>query len=323
MRLPVRMSVDRSLRRLRNLQGFLRGGETHTLRIEPCRHCSKSIGGKDQVSIGEVSIKIKTPKSPELVPTNYLSHETPQSVLRHLRWIMQKDLLGQDVFLIGAPGPLRRQIAMMYLELTKREAEYVSLSRDTTEADLKQRREIRSGSAFYLDQCAVRAAVNGHVLILEGIEKAERNVLPILNNLLENREMQLEDGRFLVAADRYDKLLQDHTKEELDELKLVRVDERFRVIALGLPIPRYQGNPLDPPLRSRFQARDINPAPFQEQYETLYNSVSNIRPDRLSQLLSFASTMITSESNSLGLPDFPITTFKISLKFWMCSQMPM
>ena len=28
---------------------------------------------------------------------------------------------------------------------------------------------------------------------------------------------------------------------------------------------------------------------------------------RISQLLSFASTMITSESNSLGLPDFPIT----------------
>jgi hypothetical protein len=28
---------------------------------------------------------------------------------------MQKDLLGQDVFLIGPPGPLRRSIAMQYL----------------------------------------------------------------------------------------------------------------------------------------------------------------------------------------------------------------
>ena len=64
---------------------------------------------------------------------------------------------------------------------------------------------------FYF-QCAVRAAVNGHVLVLEGIEKAERNVLPILNNLLENREMQLEDGRFLVAANRYDKLLQVNSR---------------------------------------------------------------------------------------------------------------
>ena len=118
------------------------------------------------------------------------------------------------------------------------------------------------GTAYYIDQCAVRAALEGRVLVLEGVEKAERNVLPVLNNLLENREMQLEDGRFLVAAERYDKLLQEHTQEELDSLKLVRVNERFRVIALGLPVPRYQGNPLDPPLRSRFQARDVHPLPF-------------------------------------------------------------
>jgi midasin (ATPase involved in ribosome maturation) len=54
----------------------------------------------------------------------------------------------------------------------------------------------------------VRAAVEGRILVLEGIEKAERNVLPILNNLLENREMHLEDGRFLIPASQYDKLLQ-------------------------------------------------------------------------------------------------------------------
>ena len=108
----------------------------------------------------------------------------------------------------------------------------------------------------------MRAALEGRILVLEGIEKAERNVLPVLNNLLENREMQLDDGRFLVAAKRYDSLLETHSQEELDALRLVRVSEDFRVIALGLPVPRYQGNPLDPPLRSRFQARDVNPTPF-------------------------------------------------------------
>lgn len=81
---------------------------------------------------------------------------------------------------------------------------------------------------------------------------AERNVLPVLNNLLENREMHLEDGRLLIPASRYDKLLEDHTQQELDEWKLVRVSEDFRVIALGLPVPTYVGNPLDPPLRSRY-----------------------------------------------------------------------
>merc|ERR1711971_602400 len=181
----------------------------------------------------------------------------PNETMKDLRWMLQKDLLGQDIFLLGRPGPLRRTLAQQYLELTKREMEYVSLTRDTTESDLKQRREIQSGTAFYVDQSAVRAATEGRVLVLEGIEKVERNVLPVLNNLLENREMHLEDGRLLIPSERYDKLLEENGQEELDKWQLVRVSEDFRVVALGLPIPHYTGNPLDPPLRSRFQARDI------------------------------------------------------------------
>ena len=41
-------------------------------------------------------------------------------------------------------------------------------------------------------------------------------MLPVLNNLLENREMHLEDGRLLIPASRYDKLLEEHSQEELD-----------------------------------------------------------------------------------------------------------
>jgi len=45
----------------------------------------------------------------------------------------------------------------------------------------------------------------------------------------------------------------------LNKWKLVKVHENFRVIALGLPVPFFKGNPLDPPLRSRFQGRSITP----------------------------------------------------------------
>jgi hypothetical protein len=31
----------------------------------------------------------------------------------------------------------------------------------------------------------------GRILIVEGIEKAERGIMPLLNNLLENREMSV------------------------------------------------------------------------------------------------------------------------------------
>ncbi|XP_063282038.1 von Willebrand factor A domain-containing protein 8 [Pelobates fuscus] len=266
---------------------------------------SHSTASGDTINIGDVSYKLKSPRNPELVPQNYIPDPLSQTAVQHLRWIMQKDLLGQDMFLIGPPGPLRRSIAMQYLELTKREVEYIALSRDTTEADLKQRREIRSGTAFYIDQCAVRAATEGRILVLEGLEKAERNVLPVLNNLLENREMQLEDGRFLMSAERYDKLLQEHSREEMDEWNIVRVSEDFRVIALGLPVPKYSGNPLDPPLRSRFQARDIYHLPFKDHLQMLYSVGPHLPAERISQLLSFATTLCSQESSSLGLPDFP------------------
>lgn len=81
-----------------------------------------------------------------------VNKDLSQDWLSHLRWIMQKDNLAQDVFLIGKPGSLRRTLAMSYLELTQREVEYICLSRDTTEADIKQRREIVNGTAKYYDQ---------------------------------------------------------------------------------------------------------------------------------------------------------------------------
>ncbi|XP_039291605.1 von Willebrand factor A domain-containing protein 8-like [Nilaparvata lugens] len=276
--------------------------------------------GTEDVTIGEVTKKTTTPAFPEYVPQKYLTRTAEghlnldQETLHHLRWMLQKDLLGQDMFLIGRPGPLKRRLALQYLQLTRREFEFVALSRDTTESDLKQRREIMAATAKYIDQGAVRAAVNGRVLILEGIEKAERNVLPVLNNLLENREMHLEDGRFLVPASRYDKLLQEHGQEELDRWQLVRASDEFRVIALGLPVPNYHGNPLDPPLRSRFQARDV-PSPTYKDSERMLRSLYPALDDyRLTALLNCSYALLSTESASLGLPEFPLDKLTAAAK---------
>jgi len=220
---------------------------------------------------------------------------------------------------IGPPGPERRRLAMRFAEVLQLEVEYLAITRDTTgranlsnydislietnfkspiashaihgdvrvlyviEADLKQRREIINGSVVYVDQAPVRAALHGRVLIVDGIEKAERNVLPTLNNLLENREMALEDGRFLVHTERYDNLqhqpnsgsdstLASATAIKGEQVALVRVHPNFRVIALGLPVPRFPGYLLDPPLRSRFQALSVGPVSL----ESKLNSVAAV-----------------------------------------------
>jgi MoxR-like ATPase len=99
--------------------------------------------------------------------------------------------------------------------------------------------------------------------------------------------MHLEDGRFLCSPTRYDMLLRQFGQDSMSkDTSLVRVHENFRVIALGVPVPPFPGNPLDPPLRSRFQARHIGRTPTPPLLATL-RSQTQAGDQRVAALLSF------------------------------------
>ena len=95
---------------------------------------------------------------------------------------------------------------------------------------------------------------------------------------------------------------QEHSEEELKAWKLVRVSEDFRVIALGLPVPRYHGNPLDPPLRSRFQARDIHLLPFKVRVENTFWNACYIHLS----ILMYYSSLSPNKGEIFNLFYFPL-----------------
>ena len=203
------------------------------------------------LEIGGVWLPVRTPAVPALVPPMLSGGGAgvgwSQRSLEAMRWMMMQLTLGQDMLLLVDPGPRPRRLVTQLCAMLGREVEYVGISRDTTESDLKQRREIARSSVVYEPAPPLRAALFGRVLILDGVEKAERNVLPLLNNLLENREMALDDGRFLSApAGPATATTAAASPSEL------RCDPHFIVVAIGLVNPIYAGNSLDPPLRSRF-----------------------------------------------------------------------
>lgn len=114
-----------------------------------------------------------------------------------LHFMLQKFLLGQDVFLLSQPGPYARWLVMTFcrwievpasrtfcgltpFSMINSEYEYIALHRDVGETELKQGREIRKGGTLgYVDSAAVRAVKHGRILILEGVEKAERGIMPV------------------------------------------------------------------------------------------------------------------------------------------------
>ncbi|KAI9184411.1 hypothetical protein H9P43_003464 [Blastocladiella emersonii ATCC 22665] len=232
----------------------------HLVRGNAGRGLASRAISPSSVSIGDVTVPLRPPPILAAVPgaPTAIDMAADQIILEHLQWMMKKDLIGQDLFLVGPPGPLKRQLALAYCHLTQRSVEYITLHRDISgDADMKQRREVQKTPVervVWTDGPAVRAATLGGVLILDGVEKAERNVLPVLNNLLENREMTLDDGRVLVHPARSDALREAGVRVD----HLVPTSEHFRVIALGSPVPKFKGSPLDPPFRSRFAARYVD-----------------------------------------------------------------
>lgn len=136
-------------------------------RSQHVHHKLVPIAKKYSIKIGDVMLKQHHPKHVEKVPIIF-QQKMDQETLQHLRWMAQKDALKQDIFLIGYPGSYKRQLAFLYCALTRQEIEYVAITKDTSEHDLKQRREISEGNAFYVDQAVVQAAIHGRILILDG-----------------------------------------------------------------------------------------------------------------------------------------------------------
>ena len=233
----------------------------------------RSSSSYDQVDVGGAVTDVRPSTSVNLVPRGFFD-STHTGLHPLLRWMAQKDSLGQDMLLLAPPAERRRarHLALAFCELIQAEVECVTISADTTESDLKQRRELDGrGGVSWSDGPPVRAALGGRVLLLDGLERAERNVLPTLNNLLENRELSLDDGRLLVEQRRM--LAAAATGDAAaatDAAQFAAVHPLFRVIALAAPAPPFEGRPLDPPLRSRFNAALVPPVSAQELAAALH-----------------------------------------------------
>jgi hypothetical protein len=134
--------------------------------------------------------------------------------------------------------------------------------------------------------------------------------------------MALEDGHFLASGYRYDSLLagDSFSSSHLQRMRLLRVHPRFRVIALTVPVPRFGaiGSPLEPTLRSRFQAREVSSLSATSYLPLLLRQFPTL-PQSLLQSITVVVETLRRLSNSNGestaaqqlisrLPPFPLTS---------------
>ncbi len=207
-----------------------------------------------------VTIPVFRPKLPERLPAERLLLNLDDPIaLEHLEFLSKKWQLGQDVFLLSPPGPYARRLCLTFASLIQLPFEYVSFHRDVGEAELLQTRSLSAGgNLVFEDGPVIRAMKNGHLSSSKASKRPSVVLTPIINNILENREQNLADGRHLIPAEKLEAFQREEGQNKQGNAsRFIPVHPNFRVIATGVPVPPYRGYPLDPPFRSRFQARWI------------------------------------------------------------------
>lgn len=140
--------------------------------------------------------------------------------------------------------------------------------------------------------------------------------MQVLNNLLENREMSvdmvfsshcpllifvrrnLDDGTHIIHQDRYF-MLESSLKHDKSGKTLIPAHKNFRVIAIAAPVPPYTGYPIDPPFRSRFQSRFVDPIGALLSLPSApkpFDASSSVLHDKLQEIV--LSTQYASEAQS-------------------------
>ena len=178
-------------------------------------------------------------------------------MLSHCAFLDTKySVLRADVMLVGSvsSNSVKRRVVREFCQLRQLPSpEFVSLSRDMGVSDLRDSFDMRGGSLVLTPGPVWRAAERGRILVLDGLNKADINVLPLMNDLLENRSMPLADGRLLIAAKAFDAV------DVARRSRFARCSEHFAVVGLALPVPPLTnvGTTIDPPVRSRMLARYV------------------------------------------------------------------
>jgi len=146
------------------------------------------------------------------------------------------------------------------------------------------------------------------------IEKCEpSNIFYLRTSNFLPKPRNLDDGTHIIHPHRYAQL--DAARSTGQGKVFIPAHKNFRVVAIAAPVPPYPGYPLDPPFRSRFQARFIDPVGALLSLgdgSTTHDPSSVPLYDKLRDLI--LSAQFASESRSAlevisktSLPPFPQT----------------
>jgi hypothetical protein len=146
-------------------------------------------------------------------------------------WLAKQYASRANILLVGNQGVGKNKVVDRFLSFAGLPRHYVQLHRDTTVGSLTINPSVVNGKVLWQDSPLVKAVTNGHVLVVDEVDKAPVEVVQVLKALIEDREMVLGDGRLIRQAP-------SANNEEALPPGTIAVHPDFRIIVLANP-PGY------------------------------------------------------------------------------------
>lgn len=163
---------------------------------------------------------------------------------------------GLSVALCGPKGSGRRTLLMAVAAELRWSLELFQCYADSTPRELLQLRRGGQERTHWIDTALTRAIKNGSLCIVDGVGVRMDVLVPVLVQLLEDRETRLPDGSCVVHPERYAALLADGaTPEKLTAQGVHRCHPDFRLaivlnaddppFPLSAPVAQYSMKSID------------------------------------------------------------------------------
>ncbi|KAJ3641595.1 hypothetical protein Zmor_028095 [Zophobas morio] len=229
---------------------------------------------KDQTShleslLSTFHVQPEPPKpSPPTKPTSttYIATEYQNRLIAAM---LQTESVG-DFCLVGPKGCGKSILVQQVAEILGKATENIVLYQDMTARDLvQQRTTLDNGDTVWQLSPLVLAALEGKIAVLDGINRIHPSTLSVLHRLVQDRELQLHDGKRLMSDERYQSIKQsfDLTDHQMTESGILPIHPDFRIIAIGEPpsLNSPTGNWMTPELLSLFLFHEVRTLSKEEE----------------------------------------------------------
>lgn len=201
---------------------------------------------------------------------------------------------GVDWCLVGEKSAGKSHLSKQIWEerfSSSHQLSYYNLYRDMSARDLLQRRVTdERGNTCWEDSPLVRAAVNGHFLILDGLHRLSASAVAALRPLIHDRELVLPDGTLLI---RHDRFTTSSSPTSLSSSSSTSAPVRaihpdFHLLALAEP-PTRDAPWLTADLLNMFAYREVNFLAADQLTSILTRNFSALSPETIDSLVKLFS----------------------------------